>query len=110
DQRTSYQTDLPPAERKVELYYKNGHVIAKVPGISVLYDLAVDWKNPRPSEACATWPTIVSADVDTETGRTVIGLGYNWADVCTDTGGHFHRVDLPAKLLEETTKRPLDDP
>src|SRR5690606_35193770 len=98
---------LPGADRPVEVFYRNGHFIARVRGVRVLQS------TPRPEwrqfddEFCTTSAQIEMVYFDRPTRLALVHYNYSNGGCLCDDRHYPARIELSAELLAEAERRSL---
>lgn len=96
---------LAGADRPIEVYFRNGHFIARVRGLRVLQD------TPRPEwrlledEFCKTEAQIHAIDFDRATRLALVRYNYDSGACLCDGRDYVGRIELSAELLDAATQR-----
>lgn len=107
--QTGYEDEvlasLPGAERPVEIYYRNGHFIARIRGVRVLQDdLQPQWRQ-RDNEFCLSDAQIQSLELDRPSKLALVRYNYSSGGCLCDDREYVARLELSDELLAAAEQR-----
>ena len=100
-------TCLAAADRPIEVYYRNGHLIARIRGIRVLQDLErPEWRQ-RATEFCTSDAQIEALEFDRATKQALVRFNYFDGGCLCENGVQVRRIELSPELFAEIDQRSM---
>lgn len=98
---------LAGADRPIEVYYRNGHLIARIRGIRVLQDLErPEWRQ-RASEFCTSDAQVEALEFDRATKQALVRFNYFDGGCLCENGVQVRRIELSPELFAEIDQRSM---
>lgn len=96
---------LPGVDRPVEIYYRNGHFIARIRGVRVLQDeLRPQWQQ-HDNEFCLSDAQIQSLEIDPASKLALVRYNYSGGGCLCDDREYVARLELSDELLAAAEQR-----
>jgi hypothetical protein len=97
----------PPAERPVELTWRWGDVVVRVPGVRVIARVPVQWYGEDPDRYCQNEPRLRQVFADEATGVTAVMLDYESGACLCWTTTSMRALRLPSAVFAAVHDQPL---
>lgn len=96
---------LTGEQRPVEVFYRNGHFIARVRAMKVLQDVPRPKWQQHDDEFCLTDAQISSVEFDPRTKVALVRYNYSSGGCLCDDRGYVARIELTDAVVAEAARR-----